>query len=76
MVYLVLADRINSGLFQRLGDARRWKEELDTYPVNWRQRPSIIAVTGDTAPLTPTLSCFGSVSHCMRHKIFGRKNGG
>ncbi len=73
MDYIVIADRIFMGLFRRIGDAKRWKKELETYPVNWHQYPAIIAVSGDTAPLHPDLSCFNAASHRMYWKHYGRR---
>jgi hypothetical protein len=61
------------GLFKRLGDAKRWKKELESYPIKFHQFPAIVAVSGETAPLKKSFHAFYSASHAMFWGHFGRR---
>lgn len=40
-MYAVFADYRFAGLFRSLAAARRWKAELETYPIDWWEPPCI-----------------------------------
>ena len=43
LYWAVFADNIFEGLFRSLSAAKKMVNELNQYPVNWRQRPVIEA---------------------------------
>ena len=73
-MYAVFADHIFEGLFRSRAAAERLIAELHTYPINWRQEPTIETCNEySTFEHYTGYSAQGSAIHAIEWRHFGRR---